>query len=64
MTGKFSAITEGDIDWPSVEQALRDIRFTGWLAAEVGAGDLEYLKKVSAQMESALHCGKKAATVG
>ncbi|MDA7905239.1 sugar phosphate isomerase/epimerase, partial [Rhodopirellula sp.] len=32
--GKFTKITEGDINWPSVEKALRDVGFTGWLAAE------------------------------
>ena len=62
--GKFTAITEGDIDWPSVKQSLRDIRFTGWLAAEVGAGDFESLTRISAQMEAALSCGEGAATVG
>ena len=57
-TGKFTKITEGDIDWPSVEQALRDIEFTGWLAAEVGGGDLTRLKEVSDHMEAALNCSK------
>tara|TARA_R110002049_G_scaffold47902_1_gene138471 strand:- start:198795 stop:199733 length:939 start_codon:yes stop_codon:yes gene_type:complete len=61
---RFTAITEGDIDWPSVEEALREIQFTGWLAAEVAGGDFEYLKNVAAQMESALNCSKKAATIG
>ena len=55
---KFTKITEGDIDWPSVEQALRDINFTGWLAAEVGGGDLNRLKEVSANLDKALHCSK------
>ncbi len=32
---KFTAITEGDIDWPSVRKALVDIGFHGWCAAEV-----------------------------
>ena len=58
QTGKFTKITEGDIDWPSVEQALRDINFTGWLAAEVGGGDLNRLKEVSANLDKALHCSK------
>ena len=59
-TGKFTHITEGDIDWPSVEQALRDIGFSGWLAAEVGGGDLERLKEVNSNMEAALNCSKPA----
>ncbi|MCG8653537.1 MAG: sugar phosphate isomerase/epimerase [Pirellulales bacterium] len=55
---KFTKITEGDIDWPSVEQALRDIKFTGWLAAEVSGGDLNRLKEVSQHLEEALNCSK------
>lgn len=57
-TGKFTKITEGDIDWPAVERALREIKFTGWLAAEVGGGDLERLKEVSENLDRALHCGE------
>ncbi|MEM1068310.1 MAG: sugar phosphate isomerase/epimerase family protein [Planctomycetota bacterium] len=55
---KFTKITEGDIDWPSVEKALRDIKFTGWVAAEVGGGDLERLKEVALHLEEALNCSK------
>ncbi len=61
-SGKFTKITEGDIHWASVEQALRDIGYSGWLAAEVGGGDLERLKEVSANMEAALHCSKSVAS--
>lgn len=57
---KFTKITEGDIDWPSVEKALRDIKFTGWLAAEVGGGDLDRLKEIVQHMEEALNCSKSA----
>ncbi len=63
-TGKFTKITEGDIDWPSVEQALRDIKFTGWLAAEVSRGGLERLKEVNDHLEEALHCSKSLSSVG
>ncbi|QDT06131.1 Xylose isomerase-like TIM barrel [Rubripirellula lacrimiformis] len=57
-TGGFTKITEGDIDWASVETALQDIGFTGWLAAEVAGGDLERLREVSDHMEESLHCSK------
>lgn len=57
-TGKFTKITEGDIDWPSVEKALHDIGFTGWLAAEVGGGDLNRLKEVNDHLEESLNCSK------
>ena len=62
--GKFTKITEGDINWSSVEKALRDINFTGWLAAEVGGGNLERLKEVSDHMEESLHCSKSLASAG
>ena len=57
--GQFTKITEGDIDWPSVKQALRDIEFTGWLAAEVGGGGLDRLEEVEKNMENALQCTEK-----
>lgn len=63
-TGKFTKITEGDIDWPSVEAALREIGFAGWLAAEVGGGDLDRLKEVAANMDKALHCNKGLVRAG
>lgn len=56
--GKFTNITEGDIHWASVREGLRDIKFTGWVAAEVGGGDAARLKQVAANMETALHCSK------
>ena len=62
--GRFTKITEGDIDWASVEKALRDIGFTGWLAAEVGGGDLTRLKEVRDHMEESLHCNKSVAGAG
>ncbi len=62
--GKFTKITEGDIDWPSVEKALRDIQFTGWLAAEVGGGDLDRLQEVSQHLEAALHCSESPERAG
>ncbi len=63
-TDTFTKITEGDIDWPAVEQALRDINFTGWLAAEVAGGDLNRLKEVSANLDKALHCSKAVVSAG
>ncbi len=52
--GKFTAITAGDIDWPSVRKALIDIDFRGWVAAEVQGGDLEKLKIISQEIDEAL----------
>ena len=50
----FVDITDGDIDWESVRDALREIKFTGWVAAEVGGGDLSRLQVVLKQMKQAL----------
>lgn len=50
---KFTNITAGDIDWKSVQKALRDIGYTGWAAAEVGGGDLNRLREVSRNMDVA-----------
>lgn len=48
---KFTKIGEGDLDWADVRKALAEIKFSGWAAAEVGGGDLERLKEVSANMD-------------
>lgn len=53
---KFTKITEGDVDWASIENALREIGFRGWCAAEVGGGNAKRLKEVADNMEKALHC--------
>jgi hexulose-6-phosphate isomerase len=50
---KFTPIGEGDIDYADVRKALREINFYGWLAAEVGGGDVNHLKGVSDQMDTA-----------
>ena len=48
---KFTKIGQGDLDWADVRKALREINYTGWAAAEVGGGDLDRLKEVSANMD-------------
>lgn len=53
---QFTHITEGDIDWPSVKTALREIGYRGWVAAEVAGGDAERLAQISANMDRALQC--------
>ncbi|MCO8122724.1 sugar phosphate isomerase/epimerase [Stieleria sp. TO1_6] len=56
QTGKFTKVTEGDVDWPAIEAALREINFRGWCAAEVAGGDAARLKEIAENMETALHC--------
>lgn len=48
---KFTKIGEGDLDWADVQKALAEIKYSGWAAAEVGGGDLNRLKEVSANMD-------------
>lgn len=50
-SGRFTKIGEGDIDWADVRKALSEINYYGWAAAEVGGGDLNRLKEVSANMD-------------
>ena len=47
----FTKIGEGDLDWKDVRLALKEINYTGWAAAEVGGGNLERLKEISANMD-------------
>jgi hexulose-6-phosphate isomerase len=54
---KFTDITEDDIDWVDVRQALDDIHFHGWVAAEVGGGDPARLAKIARQIDQALNIG-------
>ena len=48
---KFTNIGAGDLDWADVRKALLEINYTGWAAAEVGGGDLNRLKQISANMD-------------
>ena len=57
---RFTKITEGDVDWKSIEKALREIGFRGWCAAEVGGGDAKRLKEIADNMEKALRCTQVA----
>ncbi len=54
---KWADITEDDLPWADVRRALDDIHFHGWVAAEVGGGDEERLKKIAQQIDRALNIG-------
>lgn len=45
---------EGSINWPAVRSELTKIDFTGWAAAEVKAGDWDYLADVARRMDKVL----------
>ncbi len=51
QTGKFTRISEGDIDWADVRKALDEIGYTGWVAAEVEGGDAAELKRIALEMD-------------
>ena len=50
---KFTKIGEGDLDWADVRQALAEIKYTGWAAAEVGGGGADRLREISQNMDRA-----------
>ncbi len=50
----WAEIGQGDVDWPAVRTALREIGFTGWCTAEVGGGDEQRLATIKRQMDAAL----------
>ena len=47
----WTEIGEGDLPWDDVRKALDEIGFTGWATAEVGGGNLDRLKEISANMD-------------
>jgi L-ribulose-5-phosphate 3-epimerase len=47
----WAKIGEGDVDWPAVRQALLDIGYSGWAAAEVAGGGHERLLEISRNMD-------------
>ena len=53
----WADITEDDLPWADVRQALDDIGFDGWVAAEVGGGDNSRLKLIASQIDRALNIG-------
>jgi L-ribulose-5-phosphate 3-epimerase len=52
--GYDKPLGEGSINWPAVRAELAKIDFKGWAAAEVKAGDWEYLADVAKRMDRVL----------
>lgn len=50
-TKSFVPLREGSVDWPAVRQALADIRYNGYLTAEVRGGDAKVLRGISRAMD-------------
>jgi L-ribulose-5-phosphate 3-epimerase len=52
--GFDTPLGEGSINWPAVRAELVKINYTGWAAAEVKAGDWDYLTDVAKRMDKVL----------
>lgn len=50
----WAKLGEDDINWADVRDALNEINFHGWAAAEVGGGGPERLKEISQAMDTCL----------
>jgi hexulose-6-phosphate isomerase len=50
----FTALFEGEIDWPAVRKAFADIGYSGTATVELPGGDAEYLKEVSRRFDRIL----------
>ncbi len=56
---EFTGLYGGTIDWPSVRGAFSDIGYSGYVSAELGGGDEEYLRGVSDDL-GRIFAGEKA----
>ena len=52
--GFKSKIGEGDVDWPEVRKALKEIGFSGWCTAEIGGGGRDHLKDTAERLDRVL----------
>jgi L-ribulose-5-phosphate 3-epimerase len=50
-TFAWKNLGEGDVDWPEVRSALREVGYQGWVTTEINGGDAAYLKDVVARLE-------------
>ena len=50
-TKSFVPLREGSLNWPAVRQALADVKYNGWLTAEVRGGDEAVLRGISEAMD-------------
>lgn len=51
---EMAPIGDGAVDWAAVRQALTEVGYRGWAAAEVPGGDRQRLAEVLAQMDRVL----------
>ena len=58
---RFTPLREGEIDWPEVYRALKEIGYKGSATVELSAGDESYLKEVSRRFDLILSGAPKPA---
>ncbi len=51
---RWAPVGEGDVDWPAVCDAVREIGYRGFVTAELAAGDEAYLRDVARRMDRVL----------
>lgn len=44
-------LREGDVNWPEVRRALDEVGYSGYLTAELGGGDEDYLRDAASRMD-------------
>jgi L-ribulose-5-phosphate 3-epimerase len=54
IKGQFVNLREGSIDWPEVRRAFSEVGYTGFMTTELGGGDANYLRDVSARVDKIL----------
>ena len=57
----WTNLGEGDVDWPAVRAALAEVKYEGWVTAEISGGDAVYLKDVVARLDR-IFAGQKPTT--
>ena len=50
-TRQFVPLRQGSVNWPAVRKALAEIRYDGWMTAEVAGGDETVLRGISEAMD-------------
>jgi hexulose-6-phosphate isomerase len=51
-TKRWAKLGEGDVDWPAVCDAIREVGYHGFATAEMSGGDEKYLRDVAQRMDN------------
>ncbi len=50
-TRQFMPLRQGSVNWPAVRKALADVKYNGWITAEVAGGDEAVMRGISQAMD-------------